>query len=446
MTRGAIVFGSVMIVLAILIVATGCAGVAATPAPAATTATAGSPAAAAQNKEPIKIGYFGQLSAPHGKSNSAALEISVADMNKGGGILGRPVELIIEDSKGQLPLALAAYKKLVMTDKCLAVVTEGTDAAIACMEEGSKLYAEHPHLQFSVWAAADEMTDRVRADKEKYKHFFLFHMRVGSLYDERINLWSMFTDTLKTKKLALVMEDMTWTEPLAEGIAGKYPSMKEEFEHRGIEVVYYAKSAANEKMFLPMLEQIAASGADTIYWVTGVTDTATLAKQWAESAAKDINLASMSAACSYASFWGMTDGAALGWVAQFPEIDIPFTDRTVPFLDELEAKGAGILSSTYGACDSPWVLKAAVEKVGDTKDVDALIAAMETVEAQYAFWKWKFDEFHDPVKGDPYFPMIHGQFQENGKFVVVDSEDLRKLTNPDDKFIPVKELRAKAGQ
>jgi hypothetical protein len=50
------------------------------------------------------------------------------------------------------------------------------------------------------------------------------------------------------------------------------------------------------------------------------------------------------------------------------------------------------------------------------------------------------------LKGSPYHPTILAQFQENGKYTAVFDENLRKLANPNDKFIRVKELRAKAGR
>ena len=73
--------------------------------------------------DPIKIGLIGALSAPYGLSNKVSLEIGVEELNKAGGILGRPVQLVVEDWKREVPLAVAAYKKLVMSDKCLVVFT-----------------------------------------------------------------------------------------------------------------------------------------------------------------------------------------------------------------------------------------------------------------------------------------------------------------------------------
>jgi branched-chain amino acid transport system substrate-binding protein len=396
--------------------------------------------------EPIKIGLIGALSAPYGASNKTSLEISVEELNKEGGILGRPVKLVVEDWKREVPLAVAAYKKLVMSEKCLVVFTEGTEGTTACTQEAAKMMSEFPHLQFAFWTAHDGPTEAVCANYEKYKFFFRIYPKSGDSYDPKLKFWTMFTEVIGTKKLALLVEDIGWTEPYIKGLPGKYPPFKEFMEQKGVQVVYYGKSAIGEKMFLPTLEKIATSGADTIYWITGYTDTITLAKQWAESAAKNLDFVAQSGACSYAAFWNMTGGAALGWVSTWPEVRIPFTGKSLAFLDELKKRGGGLIASTYGAYDGPWVIKAAVEKAGGTNNLGALIKAMESIEAQRGFWKWKFDKCHDPVKGYPYHPTILAQFQENGKYTAVFSEELKKMTNPKDNFIRVKELRSKFGK
>jgi hypothetical protein len=43
-------------------------------------------------------------------------------------------------------------------------------------------------------------------------------------------------------------------------------------------------------------------------------------------------------------------------------------------------------------------------------------------------------------------PTICGQFQGKDKYIAVFDEGVRKLANPSDKFIRVKELRAAAGK
>jgi len=400
-----------------------------------------------EEQGPIKIGYIGALSSPWGLSESTSLEISVEDMNAEGGILGRPVELSIEDSKGEIPLVVAAYKKLVMTNGCTLVVVQGTEPTFSCMEVGAELYKEYPHLMFSIFVSHDGPTDMVCAEYDKYKFFFRPFEKGGGHWDSTLKICELFTDVIGTQKLAIMAEDMVFTEPMMNGIPGKYPSLAEFWGEKGLDIVHIGQNSIKEKMFLPILEDIAASGADTIYWITAYTDTATLAKQWAQSAAKDIDMVSMAGAPCFAAFWGMTSGAALGWCTLDAEVDIPYTEKTLPFLKELRARGAGMMNSTFHAYDSPWLLKTAVEDVGNAEDVEALIKALEALEMRNIAFTWKFDECHDPVVGyPPYMPYNYGQFQEDGKVVSIFPEGIRELVNPDDHFVRVKELREKAGQ
>lgn len=428
---------SLVLIVVMLIVSFGCSSTA-TP-----TTTAPSQQV---DKTPIKIGLIGALSAPYGKSNKAALEISVAEINAAGGIMGRQVELLAEDWKREVPLAVAAYKKLVMTDGCILVITEGTEGTVACREEAVKMFSDYPHIQFSTWMAGEAgMT--VWKDPEKYKFLFRVYSRTSDSWNPNINNVGLWRDVIGAKKLALVIEEIGWTEDYVKGLPDKgYLPYKEHLEKNGVPVVYFSMSSITEKMFLPIFEKIAASGADTIFWITGYTDTTTLAKQWADSAAKDIDLTMMSGTCSYAAYWDMTGGAALGAVSLWPEIKIPFTPKSLPFLKELNAKGAGLTASTYGSCDSPYILKAAIEKAGGTKDIKALIKALEQVEVQNTFWIWKFDKDHEPLKGSPYMPMIWAQFQGKDKFYGIFEEGVRKAANPDQKFIRVKDLRAAVGK
>jgi len=59
--------------------------------------------------EPIKIGYIGNMAWAVAIDASYAPLLAADEINESGGILGRDVEILIEDSKGEAPLAVAAY-------------------------------------------------------------------------------------------------------------------------------------------------------------------------------------------------------------------------------------------------------------------------------------------------------------------------------------------------
>ncbi|MCB0064399.1 MAG: ABC transporter substrate-binding protein, partial [Caldilineaceae bacterium] len=81
--------------------------------------------AAAAEGEPILLGALAPLSAPGtvvgGEAMVDAMRIAEEELNANGGILGRPVELIIEDSEGLPERGTAAMEKLISQDGVVAV-------------------------------------------------------------------------------------------------------------------------------------------------------------------------------------------------------------------------------------------------------------------------------------------------------------------------------------
>jgi ABC-type branched-subunit amino acid transport system substrate-binding protein len=187
------------------------------------------------------------------------------------------------------------------------------------------------------------------------------------------------------------------------------------------------------------------SGADTIYWIAAYTDAVSLVKQWAQSPARNMDLFLQSSAGSYVSFWKMTGGRALGVSEAAPEIGIPYTKLSKPFLEKLKAKGAGYCGAVPTAYDGPWILKEAIEKAGSADNVEKLIKIVEDNQFQHGFFVWAFDKRHDPKLGYPYVSLTIGQFQEDGRYVLVHPKELVEITNPKDKYVRVKDLRKRAG-
>ncbi len=75
--------------------------------------------------EKIKIGSLMCLSGflgPMGQKIKLGVELAVKEINRKGGIAGRPVELIIEDTATDPKTALEAFKKLVEVDGCKVVI------------------------------------------------------------------------------------------------------------------------------------------------------------------------------------------------------------------------------------------------------------------------------------------------------------------------------------
>ncbi len=82
--------------------------------------------ASAQTAQPIKIGGIWDLTGPSSAGNGQvarrAIELRVEQVNKAGGVNGRPIQLVVEDEKGQPTEAVAAVNKLINQDKVDALV------------------------------------------------------------------------------------------------------------------------------------------------------------------------------------------------------------------------------------------------------------------------------------------------------------------------------------
>jgi branched-chain amino acid transport system substrate-binding protein len=96
----------------------------------------------APRTDPLRIGVTFPLTGPLAPSARLTLvgaEIAVADINKRGGVRGRPLQLIVEDSQGNPEGGVAAMRKVVQVDGVQAVLTIYTNVVTAQMPLADQL-------------------------------------------------------------------------------------------------------------------------------------------------------------------------------------------------------------------------------------------------------------------------------------------------------------------
>jgi branched-chain amino acid transport system substrate-binding protein len=119
------------------------------------TAVVGAPAA--PSGPPIRIGGTLALTgplAPTALLHKIAGEIYLEELNKGQGLLGRPVEWVLLDDQSKPDLTRSLYEKLITVDKVDLVIgpyaTSGILAAMGVAQRYHKIYVHHsfgmPHL------------------------------------------------------------------------------------------------------------------------------------------------------------------------------------------------------------------------------------------------------------------------------------------------------------
>jgi branched-chain amino acid transport system substrate-binding protein len=346
--------------------------------------TLGISPAMAQKGKPIKIGFMGNLSAPFSLSAQAAAKLAVEEMNASGGILGRPVELISEDTKGEIPKGIEVYKKLVMHNRVDAVVVaEKVEMGVAGAQIGAELFREFPHIMFCTIGGTDDIWHLVRDNYDRYKFAFHTYYFVATHYLQILG-GQIIPDFQKNyvgaKKIALLYEDMAWTQPIRRGIPGVSPSLKEIYKSKGFDVVYEATISLDQKVFSTLFDDITKSGADSIDGVMGYIDQASFIKQWAQSSARDIPWFFWGGIAGMPMAWKMTDGMIAGGSIGSSFVRVPITEKTIPFMDNMiEKYKVGPIFGSHTTYDTLFGYKKALQQAGDTKDIGKVIHELENV-------------------------------------------------------------------
>ncbi|MBV2182706.1 MAG: ABC transporter substrate-binding protein [Castellaniella sp.] len=150
---------------------------------AAVLATASAAAfAAPPTGNPIVLGWVGPLSAPGNYSSGQemrwATELGVDEINQAGGVLGRPLKVSYEDTKGQPAEGSAAAVRLITKDKVSAIFGE-FHSSVALAE------IDVAHQYGVPWVGTDVWSDDITA--KQYPEVFrlapansLIYVKIGN--------------------------------------------------------------------------------------------------------------------------------------------------------------------------------------------------------------------------------------------------------------------------
>ncbi len=103
-----------------------------------------------KNKETIKIGFLGPLTgdaALYGLNAQKGAQLAIDEINSNGGVDGKKIELISEDSKCNSSLGVSAFNKLISADKIdylLGDMCSSVTLAVSSMAEENKIVVMSP--------------------------------------------------------------------------------------------------------------------------------------------------------------------------------------------------------------------------------------------------------------------------------------------------------------
>ena len=420
--------------------------------------------------EPIVIGYVGQVASPGTKPCMDIQKMAVDEINAAGGILGRPVKYIVQDGKGDTSLSVEAARKLIIEDKASFVSVEGrTEIGLALQENSGNLFKEYPHILVFNGPMGSELTARIIDEAPKYDFCFRDWDPEPAHYAQTKYIMETWKKTMGVKKIAFLWEDLSWTTEWRKGINYmKLPTWEKLAKEVGLEVVYSKGVKPRGTLYYPILQEIAQKKADMIWFISSwFTDTDAFAKQWADSAAKDIYVSFYGGVSQTRKFWSMTGGKALGTMTSFTDLDeIPMTPKTMPLMEKASRRNIPMQIHVHIAYADIYHFKAAIEAAGGTNNIKKLIKGMEDVTTEYSLGKMKYETkkvkpfYHSRMRVDPnnpyksypgYYYQLLVQFQEGGKIAYLNEscpenvKAMKKFINPKGFKSPAQLRKIQAG-
>jgi len=205
--------------------------------------------ASAQEGDPIRIGLQGPMTGDYayeGQGFEKAVQLLVDQVNENGGLLGRPVELVVEDDAGD-PTQAALVADRMIDAGVVAVIGAYNSTAT---EPASEIYNEEGLLHITPSSTATRLTTK------GFDQFF----RVCFL-DDRQALFAVMAmqDVLGAEKIGILHDNSTYAKGLADWT-------QVYAEEAGLDVAFFDAINPDDQDFTPILTNIGEAELDAIYF------------------------------------------------------------------------------------------------------------------------------------------------------------------------------------
>lgn len=203
-------------------------------------------------------------SAAWGEQGKYGIQMALEEINSGGGVNGRKLNVIFEDSKADPKTAVSAIQKLISLDKVNAIIgdiTSGATLAMAPIAERSKVVLIAPTASAPAISKAGDFIFRVWPSDNLE----------GSAIAE-------YASKSGCKRVAILHIQTDYGTGLRDVFASAFKS-------KGGEVVFAQGYNKDETDFKPVLLKVSTVRPDAVYVVGYYKDTALILKQ-----ARDIGL------------------------------------------------------------------------------------------------------------------------------------------------------------
>ena len=234
------------------------------PAIAVVAAFPKAPAAAVEAR-PIVIGASMSLSGPYAAGGRYSLEgtqLWADEVNKGGGLLGRPVRLVYYDDKSDANTGVQLYEKLITADKVDLLIGPYSSAVTSAVST----VAEKHHMVMLGPEAAD-----VKIYQRGYKYNFQAQTQAGRYMQGALTL----AKAHGYKKLAMLSEDTAFPKAVSSEVA----KMAAQY---GLDVVFNETYPKGSSDFSALLTKVKQIGPDVVFANSYLPDSQGIIRQCRE--------------------------------------------------------------------------------------------------------------------------------------------------------------------
>jgi branched-chain amino acid transport system substrate-binding protein len=332
---------------------------------------AAAPVARAQSKE-LVIGTSSSLSGPYAASGKYALEgtqLWAEDVNKRGGLLGRPVKLVYYDDKSDPNTAVQLYEKLITSDHAELIIGPYSSAVTSAV---STVAEKHRMVMIGPEAADTKIYSR------GYRYNFEGQTQAGLYMVGALAL----AKAQGYKTLAMLSEDTAFPK----AVASEVVKVVGDFGVRVVLNETYAKGSSDFSALLTKVKQLAP---DLVFANSYLPDSQGIMRQ-ARELGVDAKIFAVAVGAAEPEFGNLGPAAeyvfgATQWFATMP------TKDNKGFVQRYQAR-FGRDPDYHSAANyaTGEVMEAAVKQVGSL-DQDKLAAAISSMELDTVYGHFKVD-------------------------------------------------------
>jgi branched-chain amino acid transport system substrate-binding protein len=374
------------------------------------------PQLAVARSTPIRVGAPIALALQAGRDAEVAMRMAVEAINAAGGVLGRPLELVVADEGQTAESAVAAIRVLTAEQQ--------VDVLIGGCTSGLTL-AQLPHIvtartiYLSIGGASPAITQQVGRDDAHRVVFRAGPMNAAHQARALSDFVSGFAvREMGCRRMAILGEDASWVQDLL-------PALAADATAAGAQVTLSETFDAASRDFLPVLARVRDSNAQFLVQVLSTGASEALISQW-HDARLPFAIGGVDVKSTDAEFFERTNGKAISQITGALALRAPVTGSTVPFWDAFvqESGRTAPMYTAFTAHDAVELYADAVRRAGTT-DADGVIAELERSDFSGTQGRIQFDANHDLKVGPGLVRLAFAQWQEGGRREIVWPPELR---------------------